>query len=161
MALAAPESDPPANLTLWRISNHADLLGGGGMLASARWHTAGRPVVYLAESPSGALLEVLVHLEVDEAHRPTTYQLLKITAEASLSAEQIDPASLPATWTADEAATQPLGDAWLRGGSTALLRVPSALVPETANWLLNPRHPHAPQLRISAVYRTPFDPRLL
>ncbi|HEY6852191.1 MAG TPA: RES family NAD+ phosphorylase [Terracidiphilus sp.] len=64
-------------MILWRISNYADLLGIGAMEASARWHTAGRPLVYLAETPSSALLEILVHLEADDDDRPDSCQLLK------------------------------------------------------------------------------------
>lgn len=160
MALSSQRASSPGTLTLWRISNHADLTGAGGMLASARWHTAGKPIVYLAESPAGALLEVLIHLEIDEAHRPATYQLLKVEAEDSIAPDGIDIASLPANWAANEAETQAKGDAWLRSGATALLRVPSAIVPETSNWLLNPRHPDATRVRIAHVYKTPFDPRL-
>lgn len=148
-------------MELWRISNHADLTGAGGMVASARWHTAGKPVVYLAESPAGALLEVLVHLELDETHMPTTYQLLQIEAEDGLVTEQIAVAFLPEAWTTLEHETQGRGDAWLRGGTSPLLRVPSAIIPETWNWLLNPRHPEAPRVRIAQVRRNPFDPRLL
>jgi RES domain len=47
------------------------------MEASVRWHTAGRPLVYLAETPSSALLEILVHLEADDDDRPDSCQLLK------------------------------------------------------------------------------------
>ncbi|MGH7819352.1 MAG: RES family NAD+ phosphorylase, partial [Candidatus Binatia bacterium] len=46
-------------MTLWRISNHSELKGIGGLRASGRWHTAGRPIVYLAEHPALCLLEVL------------------------------------------------------------------------------------------------------
>ena len=49
---------------LWRISNYRTLDGRGGLETSARWHSQGRPIVYLAESVSGALLEVLVHFEL-------------------------------------------------------------------------------------------------
>jgi len=55
---------------LWRISNHATLNGRGGLYTSARWHTAGRLVVYLAESSAGALLEALVHLELKPGRLP-------------------------------------------------------------------------------------------
>ncbi len=144
---------------LWRISNHADLLGIGGMQASARWHTAGRPVVYLAENPSSALLEILVHLELEEEHRPDTYQLLKIQVEEGLTHEEI-PSSLTDDWQHDELQTQALGDAWLERGETALLRVPSAITPETWNWVLNPRHPQARQLTIVRADRYPYDGRL-
>lgn len=144
---------------LWRISNYADLLGIGGMQASARWHTAGRPVVYLAENPSAALLEILVHLEVDEEHRPDTYQLLKVEAPDGLPHGEI-PSFLSEPWQHDELETQALGDGWLARGETALLRVPSAIVPETWNWVLNPRHPQARQLTIVRAERYPYDGRL-
>ena len=147
-------------MQLWRISNYADLTGAGGMLASARWHIAGRPVVYLAETPAGALLEVLVHLELDEAHRPATYKLLRIEAEDGIAVQRTDLASLSSDWRVKESETQAIGDAWLRGGNTALLAVPSAIVPETSNWLLNPRHPEAPRLRVTHVLAAPYDARL-
>ncbi len=129
------------------------------MQASARWHTAGRPVVYLAESPSSALLEILVHLELDEAHRPDTYQMLKVEALEGLPHEEI-PSSLSEGWQHDELETQALGDTWLERGETALFRVPSTITPETWNWVLNPRHPQARQLTIVRVGKYPYDGRL-
>ena len=67
--------------SLWRISEFRDLSGEGGRIASARWHTRGRPVVYLAETPAGAMLERIVHLlDRDEGGiLPRTYQLLRIS----------------------------------------------------------------------------------
>jgi RES domain len=57
--------------------------------ASARSHSAGQPVVYLAENPSSALLEIFFHLETDQDHRPDSYQLLKIGADDSLAFETV------------------------------------------------------------------------
>ena len=147
-------------MLFWRISNHADLTGAGGMLPNARRHTPRRPVVYLAETPAGALLEVLVHLELDEAHRPATYKLLRIEAPDSIALQRLGLASLSPEWRAKEAETQGKGDVWLRAGETALLAVPSAIVPETSNWLLNPRHANAALLRITHVLAAPYDARL-
>lgn len=130
------------------------------MVASARWHTAGRPIVYLAETPAGALLEVLVHLELDETHRPATYQLLRIEAQDGIAQQRLDATSLSSNWRVDESETPGMGDTWLRAGETALLAVPSAIVPETSNWLLNPRHPDAALLRITHTLASPFDARL-
>lgn len=145
---------------LWRISNHADLLGTGGMLAPARWHTAGRPVVYLADHPATALLEVLVHLELDEEHRPGKYQLLKIEVDDAVAYETVLESSLPASWKEREAETQLRGDEWLALGSTALLRVPSAITPETWNWMLNPRHADAAKVRVLHAEKHAYDLRL-
>ncbi len=145
---------------LWRVSNHADLTGMGGLLASARWHTSGRPVVYLAENPSSALLENLVHLELDEEDRPASYQMLKIAILPDTPAEECLPAELPGGWRTREAATRAIGDRWLARGRTALLKVPSVLTPETWNWMLNPRHADAGRLRVIAVERPLYDSRL-
>ena len=68
---------------LWRISNHAALDGRGGLLAGARWHMAGQPIVYLAESPAGSLLEVLVHLELDLDNLPKSFKLSKRNVKQS------------------------------------------------------------------------------
>ena len=50
-------------MELWRISNYADLSGIGGLKAAGRWHSQGRRIVYLADHPSSALLEMLVHMD--------------------------------------------------------------------------------------------------
>jgi RES domain-containing protein len=144
-------------VTLWRISNHADLSGEGGKRASARWHTEGTPVVYLASSPAAALVEVLAHhLSLDTL--PDTYQWLEIELDRDVD---IDAApSLGEDWRNDLSATRSVGDAWLRGRAAALLEVPSVLVPKTSNYLLNPRHPDARWLRIASAIRYPLDRRL-
>ena len=65
-------------MRLWRISNHADLSGEGGRVVGGRWHSRGRPVVYLAEHPALALVENIVHLEIDPDDLPDTYQLIEV-----------------------------------------------------------------------------------
>jgi RES domain-containing protein len=145
---------------LWRISNHEGLDGRGGLLASARWHTQGRPIVYLAASPAGALVEVLVNLELDAARLPGSYMLLKVEAPHDISVRRIEAGSLPEGWTADLAVSRSLGDEWLRGGESALLEVPSAILPDTFNVLLNPQHPDAGRIRVVAQRAHPYDRRL-
>jgi RES domain-containing protein len=147
-------------MILWRISNYADLLGIGGMEASARWHTAGRPIVYLAESPSSALLEILVHLETDEDDRPDTYQILKVEAPDDIPVMKVSLTSLPADWKNNEEATREIGDAWLEKSVSALMRVPSVIMPETYNWLLNPRHADAKKVIILHSEKHLYDSRL-
>jgi RES domain-containing protein len=144
-------------MILWRISPFHDLSGVGGLTFSARWHVAGRPVVYLAESPAGALLEVCAHTSADDL--PATFTLLKI-AGPELYAEEIELAQLPGDWVTRFTVTQRMGAEWLETRRSALLRVPSALVPETANYLLNPMHSDAAQFQIERSYEYPFDLRL-
>lgn len=59
---------------LWRISNHLSLAGKGGSRASGRWHTRGRRVVYCAENAAAALLEILVHFEIEIRDLPVRYR---------------------------------------------------------------------------------------
>lgn len=144
-------------MILWRISNHADLRGIGGLKAAGRWHNRGRPVVYLAESQPGALLEVLVHIEVTRVEDlPTHYTLLKIVGNALIT----DCPTLPNNWVENPAATRRVGDEWLSKGETCLLRVPSAIIPGVWNLLLNPLHAEAGGFKIEEAMRVPFDQRL-
>jgi RES domain-containing protein len=147
-------------MILWRISNYAKLDGSGGLYASGRWHTRGQPVVYCTWNPATALLETLVHLEIDAEDRPARFQLLKIEGSDSLSLERTDTGSLPVDWPADTLATQAIGDDWLASGRTLLLEVPSALVPETWNVLICPQHRDFHRLKIVARYDHAFDARL-
>jgi len=146
---------------LWRISDHASLSGDGGLFASARWHSRGKRIVYLADHPASALLEVIVHLEVRAESLPDGFQLLKIDIPDDLVVDQPDKRELPAGWRERVSLTQEIGDVWLNAGSTALLRVPSAIVPETYNYLLNPGHAHATRIVIASAIRAAFDSRLM
>ncbi|HET9165449.1 MAG TPA: RES family NAD+ phosphorylase [Candidatus Angelobacter sp.] len=149
-------------MILWRISNHADLHGTGGLKASARWHTRGHRIVYLSANPASALLEILVHLEIEEGHLPHFYKLLEIQAPNDIRIEKLeDWAKLPKGWPRKQAVTRALGDQWLDRNSAALLQVPSALVPRTSNFLLNPLHPDAATIQIASVSRQGLDRRLL
>lgn len=147
-------------MILWRVSNYRTLDGAGGLYVSGRWHTKGRPVVYCAQNPSTSLLETLVHLEIDAEDRPDSFQLLKIEGPDSLSFEKIEPASLPSDWVAEIGTTQSIGDHWLTEKRTPLLQVPSVLVPETWNVLINPLHAEAHLLKITGIYEHAFDARL-
>ena len=145
---------------LWRISNHRTLDGRSGLETSARWHTWGRPIVYLAEGVAGALLEVLVHLELSPVRLPKAYRLVKVEAPDEVSAQTISARDLVEDWVKDETATRTVGDEWLASKRTALLRVPSAIVPETFNTLLNSEHSEA-RLRILSHREYAWDSRLI
>lgn len=143
-------------MILWRVSNYADLKGIGGIKRAGRWHNVGRPIVYLAEHPALALLETLVHLEIDTIDDlPDTYKLLKV--------ELVDPPSLMVIEDVLEDVTisRQIGDDWLRGDDSLLLQVPSVLVPESSNFLFNPSHIDAGKAQIVANHDWPFDKRLV
>jgi RES domain-containing protein len=144
-------------MILWRISRHRDLSGAGGLKVSGRWHYAGRPIVYLAGSPPAALLEVCVHTSANDV--PPEFTLLRIEG-ADLKVSVIKPEDLPQDWRTRLEATRDLGTAWLKAKKELLLQVPSAIVPETANFLFNPMHTDAARFRITDEFAYPFDTRL-
>lgn len=144
-------------MQLWRVSNFADLSGNGGVMFPARWHNAGRPILYAAESPAGALLEILVH--VDREDVPDDFQLIEMEVDDAASVEALEQTELPPNWRDDLMATRAIGDEWLSQGRSLVLRVPSILAPRTWNALLNPQHRDAPRMRIIGTERFPFDGR--
>ena len=146
-------------MDLWRISNEKSLAGKSGLKYAARWNSAGRRIVYLAESPAGAMVEVLVHLELEEDEMPEAYQLLRIGGSPDLPFADI---TVPAgeAWKTNHGLTRSLGDQWLSGGKTALARVPCAILRSTFNFLLNPLHSDAGRLQILEAARADFDLRL-
>jgi len=148
-------------MILWRISRHAKLNGQGGLLASARWHSAGHRIVYFAETPAGALIEALVHLELAPGSYPSHYGLVKAETIDDISIHRLGRAELAGGWPGNVILTRTRGDEWLASRATALLRVPSVIVPETFNVLLNPEHPQAVDVRVLWHAQYPWDERLL
>jgi len=147
-------------MILWRISNYADLKGVGGLRAGGRWHFPGQPVVYLAEHPALALLEVLVHHEVSKIEDlPRNYQLLKVEVDDEVAVASI--ADLPADWKQNAGWSKRAGTEWLSVRSSLLLKVPSVLVPYASNYVFNPSHPDAEKARILEAERVEHDPRIL
>ncbi|MBI5132237.1 MAG: RES family NAD+ phosphorylase [Rhodopseudomonas palustris] len=146
-------------MELWRISNYADLSGIGGIRANGRWHWQGRQIVYLADHPASALLEMLVHLDRDLL--PSSFQLLRIAVPDTIAIESVEEDTLPSAWRTRVGLTRQIGDRWLDRGSSALLRVPSVIVPHARNYLLNPAHRDGSAITVAEIIKAPFDPRLL
>jgi RES domain-containing protein len=146
-------------MELWRISNYSDLSGIGGVRAGGRWHAQGKRIVYLADHPSSALLEMLVHMDRDLI--PSTYQLLRIDIPLDVAIETVAPGDLSGNWRTDTMACREIGDRWLDRSTSALLRVPSAISEQGKNFLLNPAHPDAAKVTVAEIFHAPFDARLL
>jgi RES domain-containing protein len=138
--------------TAWRICRRpfADLSGDGARLCGGRWNSPGRPVVYAAEAAALAVLEVRVHLDLDWSLLPADYVLMAIDLN-SLAIESLE-----------EALDDPVayGDAWLESRRSAVLGVPSVLVRESRNLLLNVAHPEAKRATIASIRSFSFDERL-
>jgi len=134
--------------------------GEGARQVGGRWNSPGHPAVYTAESASLAMLEVLVH--VDRADILSNYVLFEVTFDASLVLG-LDPNRLPQKWT-DEASIprlQTIGDTWIASADSAILKVPSAVVPIEYCYILNPRHPDYSKIKIGKPSPFNFDSRLL
>lgn len=148
-------------MVLWRVSNHQSLAGDGALRAPGRWHNRGRRIVYCAQTPAAALLETLVHFEIEVRDLPARYRLLKVEGPEDAAVEHVRSAQLPTDWVARSEVTRAIGDEWLAKARSALLLVPSAVVPETLNVLLNPAHPDADRIVIAKASDHVIDPRLL
>lgn len=113
--------------------------------------------MYLAESPASALLEVCVHTSANDV--PPEFTLLRVEGPDQTIPE-VKLEDLPSDWTHRSDISQHYGDTWLQTGDSPLLRVPSSIVPETFNILLNPEHELADQVQITESFAYPFDIRL-
>jgi RES domain-containing protein len=142
-------------MDLWRLCRraHADLSGEGARIYGGRWNSPGRPVVYLAEHPALAALEVRVHLDLPFELLPDDFVLMRVLVPDGLIAEVAD-ASIAVS------ETVATGDAWLVEARSMALRVPSVLLPYAWNVLLNPRHIDMAHAGIGSVEAFRFDPRL-
>ena len=127
----------------WRIVKttfSADAFSGeGAWLYGGRWNSVGVAMVYTAGSKSLATLELLVHL--DSSMRLPSYSSCPVDFDDSL-VEVVDPAVLPLDWRQSPPPTslQVIGDDWISRQSSVVLRVPSAVVPDENNYLINPIH---------------------
>jgi RES domain-containing protein len=117
--------------------------------------------VYCAENPAVALLEILVHFEIEIHDLPARYRLLKISVPDDVRPQRVSVDELDRDWIENTQATRAIGDVWLADSATALLTVPSAIVPETFNVLVNPVHPDAARITIAHATDHVIDPRLL
>lgn len=151
---------------LWRIAVEApayaanDLSGTGARTTGGRWNSKGTPVVYCATNIALATLETVHYLR--SGGLPFNRFLVRIDVpDAVWDARQVlDP--LPGGWDAIPAglAARTAGDAWIAAGVSALLLVPSVIVPDEYNVLINPRHADAAAIKATTLKRWIYDPRL-
>ena len=139
---------------------HAKLDGEGARLAGGRWNSRGRPAVYASSRLSLAALELLVHTDVPLV--PPDLVAFEIEIPDALEVESVAIADLPKDWRQPgHPACRSIGDTWLAEERTAVLRVPSAVVPEELNYIINPKHRAAKGIHVVARRKFAFDARLL
>ena len=148
----------------WRITKrrHVDSAfdGEGARRYGARWNSPGHAAVYVSESRALATLEILAGLRTPAV--VPAYLLIGVEFDDAL-VTSIEPGDLSQNWNAypPDPATQMAGDKWIVEGTSAILRVPSAMVPGEFNYLLNPRHPDFGSIRIGDPEDLHLDPRIL
>jgi len=136
----------------------------GELIASgnpARWNSKGKYVIYTAASRALACLENVVHRSGEGLS--SNYKVLTVEIPSKIKMAEIDPANLPDGWQhwTNYYKCQAFGDQWCNQNQTAVLKVPSAIIIEESNYLINPTHDDF--LKIKIVDRTDFlfDHRLL
>jgi RES domain-containing protein len=163
-ATAAGSTQP---VLLWRIGADTpsyeahELTGAGAERSGGRWNRVGTPMVYASTSRSLACLETVVHLA--RTPLPLNRYLVQIEVpRACWEAATTIVAAALVGWDAVPAGRASLDWAarWVASGHSALAIVPSVIVPEELNVLINPAHPQAASLRASKLRRWSYDPRL-
>jgi RES domain-containing protein len=148
------------NVIVWRFSRHESLDGRGGLLASARWHTRGREILYCAPNAATAVLEIMVQAQVREPAAFSRHSFIKLDIPDEISRESVDESQLPTDWSRRVSVTRAWGDRWLREAHAAVLSVRSVLVPETYNLIINPRHADATRIKRLTSFPYPLESRL-
>ena len=152
-------------MSVWRLARRPfqALDGEGARLNGGRWNSEGTAVVYTSTTLSLAALEYLVHVEPLLVPSDLIVMQLELPDDPALGAH-VDPSQFPPgdwqeypgpEWQAE------LGDMWIQDGTFVWLAVPSAIVPQEYNVLLNPRHPRMHEIKVVASRSFAFDRRLL
>lgn len=150
-------------MRLWRITHRKyalDKLCAGAALYGGRWNPIGMPAMYCGASIAITALEKLAHLGA--APRPP---LVLVAVDIPDDATVYDPglAALPRGWSdlPTSAAAQAFGGAWLTHGAELAMKVPSAIVQEEANVVINPRHRDYHHVKLTVMRPFSFDRRLI
>jgi len=151
-------------IVAWRLIKvrHAAIAfnGEGARLEGGRWNPRGVPVVYLSDHPALAALETFIHLK--RAATNIEYVMFRVEIPDEVKVLELPVATLPASWRDEPPTheTMEVGERWVREGKSAILKIPSVLVPASANFILNPHQPDAEKVRIDKGKKFSFDPRM-
>ena len=151
-------------ITTWRIikAQHADRAfdGEGARTAGGRWNKIGIPMIYTADSLALAALEIMVHLPGSELLKNIFLRIpVRFDSRLVRSLNLID---LPDDWDLlpPPDSTQTIGTGWALKKKSVLYKVPSTIIREESNYLINPLHPDFKKLTIESAQKFAFDPRI-
>ena len=152
-----------ADVVGWRIvkAKHAATAfsGEGARLFEGRWNSSGVRVVYCSEHLSLAALEILVHIA--PVTLPGKFRVFRVAWSEELMIS-VKASGLPRGWNAQppNQASKQIGDDWVREGRSAVLALPTVLVPFERTFLINPQHRDFAKIKISDAGNFEIDPRL-
>ena len=148
---------------VWRIvredHGYTSFDGEGAWRFGGRWNSRGTRTVYTSATLSLAALETLVHLNPPVAFK---YVAIPIEFDEAL-VETFATSDLPADWNEEPPppSTAEIGDRWVKESRSAVLELPSVIIPAEPNYLLNPTHSDFKRIRIGKPTSFSFDPRLI
>lgn len=154
--------------SLWRISKQGDkvardaMSGAGAASLGGRWNARGTAVVYSSTAISLAALETLAHLADAAAIRDSFLVKFAVPDEVWIKRKTVTMAALPLTWLAQPPGPTSVnfGNSWLVANTEAVMLVPSVIIPEEYNALINPAHPESAHIHATVVRQFMYDPRL-
>ncbi|NOU18008.1 MAG: RES family NAD+ phosphorylase [Bacteroidales bacterium] len=138
------------------------LSGTGASISKGfRWNSINTKLVYTSESRALAMLEVSVHLDLSE-DLPTDRYFVEIEIPDKIVIQEVKIEDLPEDWNSKPPTltTQTIGDDFVTQNESAVLKVPSSIVPQEYNYLINPNHPDAKKIKVIRKVSLNFDPRL-
>jgi RES domain-containing protein len=149
-------------MRVWRIASatHADFDGEGARRHGSRWTPRGLPAVYTSATLSLAALERFVHADPDL--EPDDLVATSVDVPDDVAVGSVEITDLPPNWREypSPEALQAIGAAWVQRAASAVLSVPSVVIPHERNYILNPVHPDFGRLAIGKAEAFSFDPRM-
>lgn len=148
-------------MIVYRISSKnysRDLSGNGAKLFGARWNSEGNPMLYTSAHISLSLLEMLVHAQFKDFHVELELMFIQIPDQPEV--KEIKNSRLKKNWIDDHGYTQFIGDEFIQSKEALLLKVPSAVVQDENNYLVNPLHPDHKKIKIIKTKTFMPDKRL-
>ena len=133
---------------------------GASMSKGYRWNSFNTKLVYTAENRALAMLEVSVHLDLSE-DLPTDRYYVEIEIPVNITIQEVKVEDLPEDWNSNPPTitTQTIGDDFVFQNESAILKVPSSIVPQEFNYLINPNHPDSKRIKVIGKTSMNFDPR--
>jgi RES domain-containing protein len=155
-------------ILVWRIGTDTrtyqadDMTGTGAKITGGRWNSAGNALIYAASSRALACLETVVHLGGGGLPLNRYLVQLDVPDDVWKARTVLDLSAAPVGWDAlpEGMVSLSYGDSWLASHATAILLVPSIVVPEEQNILINPAHPDAAFIKATKVRKWLYDSRL-